>query len=290
MCEMYVPSMAVLADHRRYTYRDAKHDYLLRGLLRCGLCGAPYTTSWSRRNYGARELWRYYACSTRHYRQQYYRRPGNSSRDYPRDCVAASVDAASIEAQIWADVESFIRDPGDVLLRLAAQADEEAGSAEARRAELAEVQRELGGQQAERDAVLALYRKGRITERDLDRQLDAIAAQETSVTARREDLLAALDLAGAQQDRMERARELLQQLHARLDAETLTPAVKRQVVEALVQDVRVDTVEVGLSTRGRIKREASILVTYRFQRPSADAGASQALGDPAQSCIQNDSA
>jgi hypothetical protein len=70
---------------------------------------------------------------------------------------------------------------------------------------------------------------------------------------------------------MQGARALLQQLHARLDdpEQPVTPAVQREMVEALVLFIRVDTVEVGLSTRGRMKRKAKVTVRYTFERPAA---------------------
>jgi site-specific DNA recombinase len=259
--------------------------------MRCAHCGALYTTSWTRRydKFGQPgALWRYYACSTRHYRQQFTRRrPGSG---FPRECIGMSLDATAIEAKIWADVEQFVRNPGATLLELAARVGDEATAADVHRAELSDLQQKLDEQQAERDAVLALYRKGRINERDLDRQLDDIATEEAGVTARRDALTAALSDSASRQDRLQNARTLLQQLHARLDdpEQPATPAVQRAVVKALVQSIRVETVEIGISTRGRIKRQAQAHVRYSFERPTiSDIDAGYA---PAQSSFSQASA
>jgi hypothetical protein len=61
----------------------------------------------------------------------------------------------------------------------------------------------------------------------------------------------------------------LQQLHARLDSEPLTLALKREVIRALVLEIRVEAVEVGESRRGRIKRHAVLRVRYCFNPPAA---------------------
>ncbi len=76
---------------------------------------------------------------------------------------------------------------------------------------------------------------------------------------------------------MQRARTLLQQLHARLDdaEQPVTPAVQREMVEALVLFIRVETVEVGLSQRGRMKRKAKVTARYTFERPAALPAAAQ---------------
>jgi len=43
--ETFLRCRLVLAQHNRYCDRMRKHAFLLSGLLRCGLCGAPYTAS-----------------------------------------------------------------------------------------------------------------------------------------------------------------------------------------------------------------------------------------------------
>jgi hypothetical protein len=186
----------------------------------------------------------------------------------PRRFCATTVDAETVEGDIWADVEQFIRNPSATLLLLHEQHDAEQLSAEKGRTALAETQQDLDAQQAERDAVLALFRKGRISERDLNRQLDQIAEQEATILAKRDTQLAALTAATARAERAQNARALLQRLHARLDDEPLTAELKREIVETLVQEIRVKTVEVGISVRGRVKQDWQVHVTYCFDEPT----------------------
>jgi site-specific DNA recombinase len=277
--EQLARAQGVLRAHRRFSHASPDYDYLLRGLMRCALCGATYTTSWCKTYRGTGPIWRYYACSTRHYRVKYARR--NAARGAPIDCCGASVDAREIEAEVWADVEQFIRDPAHVLTLLAAQSQGQADHEDGHRARLAGVQRELDNLQQQRDSVLALYRRGRISERDLDRQLDAIGQEETTHQLAHKRALAALEDATMAHDRLETARTLLQRLHARLDTEPMTPALKRELIEALVVSITVDTEEVGLSKRGRVKRRAVVRVTYCFEEPLAPG---QAVPDADQSC------
>jgi hypothetical protein len=185
------------------------------------------------------------------------------------NCVAPSVDAADLEAQVWADIAGYIRDPGQALLKVAAIDGANASDTDAHRAALAHVQQAFDMQQ--RDTVVALYRRGRISERDLERQLDDIAREEASHQREHARFTAAMQAATDGGQRLRTVRTLLQQLHARLDsADTLTPAVQREVAQALVREIRVDTVEVGLSTRGRMKREAQVHVLYAFDAPQSE--------------------
>jgi site-specific DNA recombinase len=279
--EQWDRAQAVLAAHRRGSTRNPDRPYLLRALMRCAQCGAPYITSWARSHGGTGPLWRYYSCQTRHYYAQILRRKGSA----PAKCPAATVNADKIEAMIWADVEQFARNPGETLLELSARSGEEAVTADIHRAALAELQQQLDAQQAERDSVLVLFRKGCIGERDLDRQLDDIARQEADIKEKRDSSMAALADATTRQDRLQGARERLQQMHAILDdpQRPVTPAVQRTMVEDLVRSIRVETVEVGVSARGRIKREPRVTVRYTFERPAAGgAGGAEPTGMPVQ--------
>jgi hypothetical protein len=171
----------------------------LRGLLRCAQCGQRYTTSWgySARVLGAdgkRPTFRYYTCPTRHQRRSYRRQvqAGVVSGTVLLDCDAPAFNAERYERDIWADIEQFIREPGAVLALLAAERHATIEQQEASRAQLAELQRDLDDLQSQRDDILALYRRQRISERDLDRQLDSIAEEEQGHLRTREKLLAAL--------------------------------------------------------------------------------------------------
>jgi hypothetical protein len=44
--------------------------------------------------------------------------------------------------------------------------------------------------------------------------------------------------------------------------------VRQELVRALVADIRMDTVEVGVSRRGNVKRGSEVHVTYTFTEPS----------------------
>ncbi|HKB46675.1 MAG TPA: recombinase zinc beta ribbon domain-containing protein, partial [Ktedonobacterales bacterium] len=239
--------------------------YLLRGMMRCGLCGDRFSTSWRRVQGGdTGAIWRFYVCATHLYRCQHARRrPGNP---YPHDCMAAPLDADWVEGQVWSDLEQFIRNPGQTSLDLAARIQDTQTTADTHRTALAELQQALNAQQRQRDTYLELFGKGRINELDLNRQLDRIAQEEVSTTKERDALTEAINAATERQERVQRARTLLQQLHARLDAEGDTPAFRREAAELLVDNIRVETVMTGgEDARGRPYRQAHVHVTYIFE-------------------------
>ena len=115
---------------------------------------------------------------------------------------------------------------------------------------------------AERDRVLSLYRKGRITEDAVERQMQQIAQEEDTLRGELSELSVRLEGIGTEAAQLAAARTALETLGASLE-EPLSWESRRQLVESLVEQVRVDT-------RGEAEeRIAVITVTYRFSASPA---------------------
>jgi site-specific DNA recombinase len=156
--EQFDQAQAALAEHKRGGKRNPLMPSLLRDLMRCGECGKPYLPTFCDLRYrdGSHHgRWRHYACSTRLYARLHERRRGEPYQS----CIAPYVDAEKVEAAIWHDVEQFIREPGDALRALAARLGNEQQDTATVRAQLASLDAQAQAFQAERDSVLALYRK-----------------------------------------------------------------------------------------------------------------------------------
>jgi site-specific DNA recombinase len=144
--------------------RNAKHSYLLRGLIQCGICGRSYvgTTGWVARNVDG--LW--YRCNG----QVSSREAINGSR-----CTGKAIRADVLEAEVWAGCRDFIFNPGPALAeaqeRLRVRLEQSADLDQQRRA----LQQQLDRKQAEREPVLTLARRGHISLAEAEGQLDAIA-------------------------------------------------------------------------------------------------------------------
>lgn len=134
--------------------RNAHRLYLLRGLISC---------HWSRRVGGDGHRRRdqfYYACPAGHFRQR----------------------AEVLEATI-----TYARNPGAEVLRpLRQRLEAQAQEVEDVTQELADLARQLAAKNAERDAVITVYRRRRITEA----QLDAPAVEVAALKARQQALFA----------------------------------------------------------------------------------------------------
>jgi len=118
----------------------------------------------------------------------------------------------------------------------------------------------LAQKAAERSRVVSLFRRGRLTDADLDAQMDEIGKEETALEAQIDDLRGKIGGADSIGETVSSAQALLAEFRKRLDA-PVSWEQKRRLVEVLVAGVRVDTVEeCGV-------RQTRTTVTYRFSPP-----------------------
>jgi site-specific DNA recombinase len=229
--------------------RSAKNQYLLRGLIKCGICSLTYIGVAANRPNGKREF--YYRCNGAHSPAVY----GARGR-----CQAKAVRGDQLEQQVWSDVETFLRNPEPVLQQLHARLESDAQGSDQTRKQLSRLEGQLAQKATERSRIVGLYRRGRLTDADLDAQMDEIGKEEAALEAQIADLggrIAGADSIGAN---IRSAQTLLAELRKRLD-QPVSWEQKRRLIEVLVAGVRVDTVE-----ESGVK-QTRITVTYRFSQP-----------------------
>ena len=192
-------------------------------------------------------------------RDSYYRCNGKipaRARLFGR-CASKHVPAGDLEDAVWQDILGFLNDPGPVLEQLAEALTWGAIQSKGADQERSELQECLSHKAVEKDAMLDLYRRGRIGMTDLDTQLDKIASEEATL----KDRLLQVESQEKNQElataRLTNATDLLASLRDRLKDEFKWEE-KRELVELLVAGVVVDTVWEGSNKRSEIQ------VTYTF--------------------------
>jgi transcriptional regulator with XRE-family HTH domain len=165
-----------------------------------------------------------------------------------------------LEAQVWSDVESFLRNPAPVLEQLHARLNSEAKGSDQIRKQVARLEGLLTQKATERSRVVGLYRRGRLTDADLDVQMDEIAREETALEAQIAELGGRMAGADSIAGNISSAQALLVELQKRLN-QPVSWEHKRRLIEVLVAGVRVDTAE-----ESGVK-QARATVTYRFSQP-----------------------
>jgi site-specific DNA recombinase len=244
-------AQANLKAHLLFSARSAKHKYLLRGLIKCKLCGLTYIGMMANRKNRREEF--YYKCNG-----------ANTPELLQVRCTAKSVRGDDLERQVWADVETFLRDPGPVLAQIQARLESESQSSGKVRERLKRLEGLREQKAAERSRVFALYRRGRLNDAALDEQMEEIGKEEAALEVQIEELRNQVRGADSVSQAVSSAGALLTRLRERLDM-PVSWEQKRRLIEILVAGIQVETVEVlGV-------KQARTTVTYRFSLPEEPA-------------------
>ncbi len=262
-----------------------KRPYLLRGLMKCAHCGLTYvgTVSEGKRVGLASErelansevrgdliLRPYYVCNGRNAQHQLY---GQTKRK----CPSGYVRAKELEHLAWREIEEFLCNADAVIAELRDQLSERAVNCGAEK-ELKELLAKQAAADAERATLYRLFRRGGISEGDLNAQLDELLAEEKALAPGVERLEREVVKARDAETLLKGAKELLQTLSAKLDADD-SWQTKRRVVEALVADVEVESLFDQCAPRGKA-RTTSLRIAYRFEVPDLEDAAPRTAKTP----------
>ena len=252
--ELWKKAQESLASNWLFGPRNARHAYLLRGLIKCQLCGLTFIGTCQTRPSGKVEF--YYRCNGKHGARQLY------GPDAKR-CASKDINGQYLENLIWRDLRHFLQDPGEVVTVLASKLSAQVPDSPRLAQRSEQIQHLLKDNQEQRDRILSLYRRGRIDEFSLETQLNDIQAEADAL--RREQLEISDAYPNAQDTvaHLTDAAELLRQLRTRLD-QRFSWDLKRQLFETLVGGITINTIDQNGT------RESVVTVRYRFHPLSAN--------------------
>jgi site-specific DNA recombinase len=249
MEETWQKAQKTLRANMLFGVRSARNRYLLRGLIKCGLCGMTYIGVATNGSNGKKQF--HYRCNGAHSPALYWARGR---------CTSKSVRGDFLEQQVWSDVEAFLRNPEPVLEQLQARLAGEAKGTENIQKQAVRLDCLLEQKTTERSRLLSLYRRERLSDAELDAQMDEIAKEQAALEIQVSELRGCIRGQGSIVATVSSAQHLLAVLRKRLD-EPISWELKRRLVEVLVQGIRVETVE-----ENGVK-QARTTVTYRFSQP-----------------------
>ena len=151
-------ALARLAENKAYGGGKPGRKYLLRGLVTCAYCTTACVGDLSVSSMGYR--YHYYSCRKKR-STQYDARHSKAGYSCPK------INAQWLEEMVWADVRSFLENPGEVLERVKEQlaGDREGEDLQERHASLTA---RLAAKQKEKARYLSLYAKGHVDEEELE--------------------------------------------------------------------------------------------------------------------------
>jgi DNA-binding transcriptional regulator YiaG len=169
-----------------------------------------------------------------------------------------------VEGLVWADIESFLLRPEEILERLKEHLLLQDRERPLRKKELAKLTAQRQQKVAERDRVLALFRRGRIDEEVLDQQLDLIQNETATLQEQIDSAGRALSIPD-RASQLEAASKLLHDLRLEFQEQSISPELQRRLVEILVESIEARTVE-----RWGVP-SSEIVIRYRFSQPQEGA-------------------
>jgi transposase len=184
-------------------------------------------------------------------------------------CPSGYLRAVDAEAAVWEQVRCFLTDPDTVLCELGERLAERGGDAGAVEKELARIEAEVGERDVQRALLFRLFRKGSISEGDLERQLAETVEEEKALNLEAERLRGAVKLAGGAKASLDAVRAFLAKLGATLEGQSESEPsweTKRRAIEALVEGVVVRSQVDPSDTRGR-RRIHTLCIRYNFEDP-----------------------
>ena len=109
--DAFVKVGEILHSNRLFFLENKHRDYLLRGVIKCGICGKTFCGSYSRVGPGGSKEKSYYRCNG----HTQWRKLGTPKCDCP------TLDAEALEAVAWDDIKTFCKDPSVAIEQLRAQ-------------------------------------------------------------------------------------------------------------------------------------------------------------------------
>ncbi|MDD4858650.1 MAG: recombinase family protein [Dehalococcoidales bacterium] len=214
-----------LKDHCLWADRNSKRLYLLRGLVKCEICGHSYSG--------------YCSHSTRNGELQYYRcnRNGNRGNLLSEACDSPSVPAKLLEDWVWEKITNFVKNPETV--RMAIETRLELTNDDDYRAQIDDAEKRLEELIESEKRLLRLYAdpKGQFSKEALDSELEEIVHSREIIKKHISALTDAQANEKAYRKRLENIGFILGKLNKSI--QYATPETKRAVIENLLLEVRV---------------------------------------------------
>lgn len=224
--ETWDAAQAAIEQHNIMPRFVKRRHYLLRGLIRCGICGHTYVGTQYKRKQGASI---YYVCSAK-----------NTRGVTPERCKGQTLRGEWVEDLVWQDCLKYIRQPDVIAV------DEDCRyqqSADDIKKEIAAITAQLQQLDQERQTVIGLCRQGIITAADLDAQLVELTEkqntlQQTLESLKNQSLITIEDAA----KRVREIADILGGFRQQLQAEAeLTFDAKQSIIRTLVKQITVYT-------------------------------------------------
>lgn len=248
--ETWEKAQQVLRSNQIEATRNAKRQYLVRGLIKCACCSLNFTGSAYNGSRGNPKGM--YVCNGK----ISYRGPLQGK------CTAKNIPQEWIENLVWQDCLTFIKEPGSALAQLSSNMADTAKLLDQIEIEKSLINKSIADKEVEKQSILDLFRRHVIDAKDVEIQIQKITTEKLSLSERIKDLDAQVSSTDNLSRQYNDAEQFLAVLREKIqDSETPPWETRREIVKALVREIRVET----KNPEGQ-KPQASISICYSFSQ------------------------
>lgn len=244
--EEWALAQEAMSRKRKVSLRNGgRSEWLLAGLARCARCRRAFAASSAARRDGGRV--RYYMC----------RSMGafKAKRDETY-CGSPSVSASDLEEAVWMGIARILIDPELLLARLDERGEEAREALYQER--IARIDKEMAECDRERERWDRAYGRSILELDEYEEKVRRVKARRAELERSRGLALSQLAQAGEIETKKEAVRERLAELTLEGVAQHLPFERKRRILELLVDEVLVDSVDGRVEIRGAIRAAARI--------------------------------
>ncbi|WP_188624685.1 recombinase family protein, partial [Caldalkalibacillus thermarum] len=221
---------------------------LLRGLIKCGLCGRNYYAVYYN---GAQKKKKYYfVCAGKVGDKALYNR-----------CTSKNVPKDWLEELVWNDIVNFASKPESVIQEIVNDLNNEKEKQVENdlSLEIEFLEKAIKAKDNEKQSILDLFRKNLITSEDVELQLNKINDEKQELLARLDRLRTEADQNQEAKKRLSSAEKILKELKERIKGD-LSNKEKKEIIQTIVKDIVVHTIK----TPGKHRDKANVQINYVF--------------------------
>jgi site-specific DNA recombinase len=219
--EQYDTAQRLIERNKSMIKGNVKHNYLLRGLIKCAHCGYAYVG-----NYNHGTIGQYIDTGNRHWRKK-----GLSSQ-----CFGKTISLPWIEKAVWDICLDYIRNPQLVVKKL----NGEINQSDKIEKQIAVVRSKIASNDTENQRLIELYKKGLIGIEDVSVQFEKVKQEKESLQAELITLEGELSKEQLYQQ-IDNAVDYLELLRQKIDIPDIDFEIKKFVVDTLVDRIIIDS-------------------------------------------------
>ena len=267
---LFLESQRRHEENKQFSPRRLKDEqrWLLRGLLRCALCGHAIVCVRTSSKGGSID---YYRC--RHI------------ADTPTPCRAPYMRAADLDDFVWNEVCRTLSDPG-VLQQAAAGGATVSTDASLLQAQMATLQKRLQAAQKERQRLVDAYQAGTLELPELEPRLSALRLRQEQAELELDRLSELNRQNAAEQDLLERLDLLAARVRGQID--TLTFKERQGLLREVIQ--KIDAAPYAVTIHYRIPLPGPVSTPDRQGRQLAGVSSELCLRQDRRALLQVDQA